>query len=197
VKRNGIILMAIIGIVALMIYAGARLSHKSAQAAGSAPPEESVLKAGGMAPDFELKTLDGKAVKLSSFRGKAVLLNFWATWCGPCKIETPWIVDLSKRYQSQGLEVVGVSMDDASNGDDIAKFVKEMDINYTIVQGTEAVGDAYGGVGVLPVTYYIDRNGKIVSTVIGIKSQSDMEDDIKKALAAPTQTASAATPAGE
>jgi peroxiredoxin len=195
VKRNGIILIAIIGVVALMIYAGARLSRKSAQAAADAPAEESVLKAGGMAPDFELKTLDGKVVKLSSYRGKAVLLNFWATWCGPCKVETPWIVDLSKRYQAQGLEVLGVSMDDASSSDDIAKFVKEMAIPYTIVQGTEAVGDAYGGVGVLPVTYYIDRNGKIVSTVIGIKSQSEMEDDIKKALAVPVQTASAAVPA--
>lgn len=197
-KRNGTILIAIIGVVALMIYAGARLSRKPAQAAGAAPEEESVLKPGGMAPDFELKTLDGKAVKLSGYRGKAVLLNFWATWCGPCKIETPWIVDLSKKYQSQGLEVVGISMDDSGSGDDIAKFVKQMAIPYTIVQGTEAVGDAYGGVGVLPVTYYIDRNGKIVNTVIGIgKGQSDMEDDIQKALAVPVQTASAAPAAGK
>jgi peroxiredoxin len=193
VKRNSVILVVIVAVVAAMIYAGARLSRKSAQAAGgvSGGAEESVLKAGGMAPDFELKTLDGKLVKLSSLRGKAVLLNFWATWCGPCKIETPWIVDLSKRYQAQGLEVVGISMDDSGSTDDIAKFVKEMDINYTIVQGTEAVGDAYGGVGVLPVSYYIDRNGKIVNTVIGIGSgQSEMEDHIKTALAVPVQTAS-------
>jgi peroxiredoxin len=201
VKRNAVVLIIIIGVVALMIFAGVRLSRKSAQAAGASgaatDEESSVLKPGGMAPDFELKSLDGKTVKLSSLRGKAVLLNFWATWCGPCKIETPWIVDLSKRYQAQGLEVVGVSMDDSTSRDDVVKFVQDMNINYTIVMGTEAVGDSYGGVGVLPVTYYIDRNGKIVNTVIGIKSQSDMEDDIKKALAAPLQTASAAGVTGK
>jgi peroxiredoxin len=186
VKRNSVILVMIVAVVALMIYSGARLS-RNARAAGPTP-----------APDFELKTLDGKSVKLSSLRGKAVLLNFWATWCGPCKIETPWIVDFSKQYQAQGLEVVGVSMDDTGSRDDIAKFVKEMGIPYTIVQGTEAVGDAYGGVNNLPETYYIDRNGNIVDTVIGIgDGKSDMEDHIKKILASPSQTASAAPVSGK
>ena len=118
-----------------------------------------------------------------------MLLNFWATWCGPCKIETPWLVDFYKQYQPQGLEVVGIAMD--SGHDEIPKFVKDMDINYTIVEGTDNVSDAYGGLDGYPVSFFIDRNGKIVDTVIGLRSRSDLEDDIKKALAAPAQTATA------
>jgi peroxiredoxin len=189
VKRNGIVLIVIIGVVALMIYAGARLSRQTAQAGGGQPPQGS-MKAGSMAPDFELKTLDGKPIKLSAYRGKAVLLNFWATWCAPCKVEMPWFVDFYKQYQAQGLEVVGVALDDSSH-DEIANFVKDMNINYTILQGTEDVGDAYGGVDVFPTTFFIDRNGKIVNVVYGLKDHSSLEDDIKSALAVPAQTTSA------
>ena len=188
-KRNGVVLIVIIGVVALMIYAGARLSRKPVQAGGVAPEQESTLKAGSTAPDFELKTLDGKPVKLSDYRGKAVLLNFWATWCGPCKVETPWLVDFYKQYQPQGLEIVGVAMD--SGPKEIPDFVKEMNINYTIVEGTENVSDAYGGLDGYPVNFFIDRNGKIVDVVLGLRGQSDLEDYIKKTLAVPAQTTSA------
>ena len=181
----------IAGLVALMIYAGGRISRKS----GGAPSPQASLSKGSAAPDFELKTLDGKPVKLSSFRGKAVLLNFWATWCGPCKVETPWLVDFYKQYQPQGLEIVGVAMDDSGSGKEIAKFVKDMNVNYTILEGTDAVGDAYGGIDGLPITFFIDRNGKIVKMVVGLTGHGDLEGDIKQALAVPVQTASASSSA--
>jgi len=190
-KRNVVVLFVIIFTVAFMVYLGARLSRKNVQAGGVGAGQGSSLKAGAMAPDFELQTVDGRTIRLSGFRGKAVLLNFWATWCGPCKIETPWLVDFYKQYQPQGLEIVGVSMDDDGNRDEIAKFVKEMNINYTIVQGTEKVADAYGGIDGLPISFFVDRNGKIVNMTIGLKGQRDLEDDIKKTLAVPMQTASA------
>src|SRR5512138_1648113 len=87
---------------------------------------------GKPAPDFALKDLNGNTVRLADLRGKAVLLNFWATWCPPCKVEIPWFVDLQKQYGPQGLQIVGVAMDDAGP-DAIAKFAKEMGINYTVL----------------------------------------------------------------
>jgi peroxiredoxin len=134
-----------------------------------------------MAPDFDLKSLDGKTVRLSDFRGKAVLLNFWATWCQPCKIEMPWFVELQKQYGPQGLQVIGIAMDDASE-QDIAKFAKDMGVNYPILIGKEATGEAYGGVPYLPLTFFIDRSGKVTDKVPGLHSRSDIEDNVKKAL---------------
>src|SRR5689334_1797690 len=136
---------------------------------------------GTQAPDFTLTTLDGKSVKLSDYRGKAVLINFWATWCAPCKIEMPWFVELYQQYKPKGFEIVGIAMDD-SGQKEISDFVKEMKVNYTILQGTEKVGDDYGGVQFMPETFILDRNGKIVKTIFGLHSESDFEDGIKQAL---------------
>ncbi|MFY9744351.1 MAG: TlpA disulfide reductase family protein, partial [Candidatus Sulfotelmatobacter sp.] len=111
----------------------------------------------------------------------AVLLNFWATWCGPCKIEMPWFVDQQKEYGSQGLQIVGVAMDDASK-EDIAKFAKDMGVNYPILIGKEAVGDEYGGVPALPESFLIARDGRIVDRIIGLRGKAEIEDAVKKAL---------------
>jgi len=160
-----------------MLFAGVRMSRSRAGVARI----NTVGKNGSVAPDFELKSLDGQQVRLSDFRGKAVLLNFWATWCAPCKIEMPWFVDLQKQYASQGLQVIGVAMDD-SGEETISKFVQQMGVNYPVLIGKEAVGDAYGGVEFLPTTFIIDRQGKVVDRVFGLVGRSEFEDDIKKAL---------------
>jgi thiol-disulfide isomerase/thioredoxin len=138
---------------------------------------------GSVAPVFELKSIpEGKATQLVGFRGKAVLLNFWATWCGPCKIEMPWLVDLQKKYGPQGLQIVGIAMDDTSDKE-IADFAHKMGVNYVVLKGSEKVGDLYGGVDRLPLTYYIDRSGKVVDETIGLASESVIEDAVKKSLA--------------
>ena len=189
-KRNAIVIAVVVAAVALMLFAGVRMSRKKAGAVTIKP----VGKTGSLAPDFQLKSLDGKQVRLSDFRGKAVLLNFWATWCAPCKIEMPWFVDLQKQYASQGLQVIGVAMDD-SGQDTIAKFAKELGVNYPVLIGKESVGDAYGGVEFLPTTFIIDRQGKVVNRVFGLAGRSEFEDSIKKALgaASPAARASAAS----
>lgn len=142
------------------------------------------------APDFTLETLDGRSMRLSDLRGKAVLLNFWATWCGPCKIEMPWFVELQNEYGPQGLQIVGVAMDDSSK-EDIAKFAKDMGVNYPVLLGKEAVGDAYGGVPALPESFFISRDGRIVDKILGLRGRSDIEDSIKKALEAAPGSQSA------
>ena len=146
------------------------------------PNNDSLDVAGKPAPDFTLQSLEGKNIQLSGYKGQAVLLNFWATWCGPCKIEMPWFVELQKEYGPQGLQIVGVAMDDASK-EDITKFVKEMGVNYPILIGKENVGNDYGGVNVLPTTFFIDRDGKIVAREFGLQSRRIFVDNIKKALA--------------
>jgi len=191
--RNPLALIVVAVALAAMLYFASHMAHRS----GGEPLH--ILGNSTQAPNFTLESLDGKNMSLSDLRGKAVLLNFWATWCGPCKIETPWLVELQKQYGSQGLQVVGIAMDD-SGKDDIEKFAKDMGVNYPVLLGKEAVGDAYGGVPALPESFFIGRNGKIVERIIGLKGRGEIEDAIKKALntepgAAPSSTASATLPA--
>ena len=173
--RNPLALVVVAIVAAAMLYFALHTTRRSAT-------DRPVTGGYGMtAPDFTLETLDGKNLSLSQLRGKAVLVNFWATWCDPCKIETPWLVQLQNEYGSQGLQVVGVAMDD-SGKDEIAKFAQEMGVNYPVLLGKEAVGDAYGGVPALPESFFVGRDGKIVDRIIGLKGRSEIEDSVKKAL---------------
>jgi peroxiredoxin len=133
------------------------------------------------APDFTLQALDGSSVKLSDFRGKAVLLNFWATWCPPCKVEMPWFEDLQKQYGKDGLVVLGVAMDDSEPAT-IAKFASELGVNYQVLLGTDKVSDDYGDVQYLPTTFYIGRDGAIVDKMTGLLDRKDIEQAVKKTL---------------
>jgi len=185
VKRDPVILIVVAIVISLMLVFGiqkARHNTSSSSIGG-------VNKLQGQpAPDFSLASLDGKTVKLSDFRGKAVLLNFWATWCEPCKIEMPWFVELQKKYGPQGLQVIGVAMDDASPKE-IGDFAQKLSVNYPVLIGKEAVGDQYGGIPYLPSTFYISRDGKVVERVFGLVSRSEIEGNIQKALGQPGQVA--------
>jgi thiol-disulfide isomerase/thioredoxin len=181
-KRNPLALVVVAFVVALMLYVGLHMARRSGRLSTPRITRSTV------APDFSLESLEGKTMRLSDFRGKAVLLNFWATWCGPCKIEMPWFVELQQKYGSQGLQVVGVAMDDASK-EDIAKFAKDMGVNYPVLIGKEAVGDSYGGIPALPETFFIGRDGKVVDKILGLRGKAEIEDAIKKALnTQPTAT---------
>lgn len=136
------------------------------------------------AADFTLTSLDGHAVHLADLRGRIVLVNFWATWCAPCRIETPWLVDLDQRYRSRGLTIIGVSMDDSR--DAVPRFAKEYHVEYPILMGTPAVADAYGGVRFLPQTFLLGRDGTIISRTFGIRDKATLEDDVRRALAGAT-----------
>ena len=189
--RNPLALAVVAIIAAGMLYFGFHMARRSG------PTRPIGMGYGTPAPDFRLETLDGKSMQLSELRGKAVLLNFWATWCTPCRIEMPWFVELQNQYGPQGLQIVGVAMDDSSRAD-IAKFAKDMGVNYPVLLGKEAVGDAYGGVPALPESFFIGRDGKIVDKIMGLKSKVEIEDSIRKALntqpaSPPASTANAVT----
>jgi thiol-disulfide isomerase/thioredoxin len=187
VKRNPLALVVVAFVAALMLYFG---YHQARRSGSSFAPH---LTQSSLAPDFSLESLDGKTMRLSDFRGKAVLLNFWATWCGPCKIEMPWFVELQNQYAAQGFQIVGVAMDDASK-EDIGKFAKDMGVNYPILIGKESVGDQYGGVPALPESFLIGRDGKIVDKIIGLRGKAEIEDAIKKAIDTKPATNQASVP---
>ena len=181
-NRNTTVLIVVIFVVASMLLAGHFISKRA-----SAAPAGAALTAadpvGKPAPEFELKSIDGKSYKLADLRGKAVLLNFWATWCPPCKIEIPWFIELQKQYADQGLVVVGVAMDDDTNKQKVVSdFANEMKIDYPILLGNDQVADQYGGVDALPTTFFIGRDGKIVRRVMGLAGHSEFEDAIQAAL---------------
>jgi thiol-disulfide isomerase/thioredoxin len=175
--RNPLALVVVAVAVAAMLFFGLHMARRSASNAR-------IMKS-TPAPDFTLEALNGGTMRLSDLRGKAVLLNFWATWCGPCKIETPWLVELQNQYGAEGLQIVGVEAGDDGK-EDIAKFVKDMGINYPVLIGKDAVGDAYGGIPALPETFFIGRDGKIVDKSLGLHGRAEIEDSIKKALDTPT-----------
>jgi len=191
VKRDAIVIVVVVLVIAGMLVAGKHLT-RTTQPGGAISGSNNQVR-GKPAPDFQLVDLDGKNVRLSDLRGKAVLLNFWATWCPPCKIEMPWFVELQKQYGAQGLQIIGVAMDTGNAHDAISKFAKEMNLNYPVLMGTDAVADQYGGVDSLPTTFYIGRDGKIVSRVFGLVSHKEIEEGIRAALtqgAAVTQATS-------
>lgn len=180
-RRDPIILIVIALVISIMLVFGIQRANRNKVGTPAGKMQ------GQVAPDFSLSTLDGKTMKLSDFRGKAVLLNFWATWCEPCKVEMPWFVDLQNKYGPQGLQVIGVAMDDASPGE-IQSFAQKLGVNYPVLLGKEEVGSEYGGIEYLPSTFYIGRDGKIIDHVFGLVSRSEIEANIEKALSQQVAT---------
>jgi peroxiredoxin len=143
-----------------------------------------------IAPDFTLKDSGGATVHLSDYKGKVVLLDFWATWCGPCKIEIPWFMEFEQQYKDRGFAVLGVSMDEGG-WDDVKPYIDQHKINYRILMGTDVVGQAYGGVDSLPTTFLIDRSGKIAVKHEGIeKGKNEIRDEINSLLQGEQSTRS-------
>jgi peroxiredoxin len=130
------------------------------------------------APDFTLKDANGSSVKLSDYRGKVVLLNFWATWCVPCKIEIPWFMEFEQQYKNKGFAVLGVAMDD----DDwaaVKPYMAAKKMNYRVVMGSDSVATEYGGIEALPTTFVINQDGRIVASHIGLINKDDYLKEIQ------------------
>ena len=208
-KRNSIVLAVTLLILAIFAWAGwanwqyrkqaaerraanqVQLIPANSGAADAALSSSALL--GKPAPGFTLEDLNGQKVSLSSYKGKAVLINFWATWCGPCKLETPWLVELRNQYASQGFEVLGVDAedDDATPADKdnwakdkaaVQKFVRDEHMPYPVLLGGDTLSKPYGGFDAMPTSFYVDRKGTVMAVRMGITSKDEMESQIKKAL---------------
>ena len=162
--------MKILVLTAVLIGASASLTAEIAKPAARKP-----------ANDFSLPGRDGKPVKLSSLKGKVVLLDFWATWCTGCKVEIPWFIEFDKTYRAKGLAAVGVSMDD-EGWKTIEPYLKTHPISYTVVAGNFDAAGPYG-ITALPVTVLIDRAGRVAARHVGVVDKKQFEAELQQLLA--------------
>jgi thiol-disulfide isomerase/thioredoxin len=132
------------------------------------------------ASDFKLQDLDGKTVKLSEFKGKPVLIDFWATWCPPCRASIPGIEKLHKSYSGKGLVVLGISLDQGG-WDSVKEFVTESGITYTVLKGTEDVASKYQ-VRTIPMLVIVDKEGKVYKRYLGFGDDDQLDKDVKSVL---------------
>jgi len=165
---------------------GATGSSGAGSTSGEATAGDSPLK-GKPAPAFTLDDLAGKKVSLSDYTGRPMVLNFWATWCGPCKVEMPWFEEFSKKYAGDGFEVLGLTDDAEAGKDAIGKSAKRLGVTYPILLTDGGkVQKAYGVdvLDVLPVSFYVDKNGKVVEVTAGVGPKDELEAMVKETIAA-------------
>jgi peroxiredoxin len=193
VSKSRLAVGVAVGLVAFAL--GYLFDHSESRHSSNAASSVRANKQRHNAPDFALKDADGRVVHLSDYRGKVVLLDFWATWCGPCKIEIPWFMEFQRKDQGRGLVVLGVSMDD--EGWEVVKpFVARQKMNYRVLIGNDQTAQLYGGIDALPTTFLIDREGKIADVHVGLADRKEFENGIEQLLqATPTVTVNHAVPA--
>jgi len=131
-----------------------------------------------VAPNWLLSDINGKPISLADFKGKVVILDFWATWCPPCRKEIPGLVTLQRKYQDKGLVIIGVSLD--QQGPSVVKpFMRELGMNYRVAMGDEKIVSDYGGIEAIPTTFIIDRQGKVVTVHQGFTDNATFEAEIR------------------
>jgi len=175
-RKTSLALIAIVLLVAVIYYKLGRRSFTSSRSSHALATGSHAV-----APEFSLQDLDGKPLDLQSYRGKVVLLDFWATWCAPCRTEIPHFVKLQSQYSDQGLQIIGISMDDGAKP--VRQFYQEFKMNYPVAVGNEQVAEAYGGVLGLPVTFLIGRDGRIAAKFTGAVEIATLEQAIQAELA--------------
>jgi peroxiredoxin len=211
VKRNILVIAAVLATLGIMVWAGVSNYRRQQQEQANLKRLQAMIEAtqpqgaadqgddgidenplqGKMAPNFTLPDTKGQKVSLADYKGKAVVLDFWATWCAPCKVEIPWLEQFNKQYSGQGLQIIGVSEDDldldnktelAKEKQQIADMASQLKIDYPVLYDDADVSTPYGGVDGLPTTFFIDRSGKVVASTVGLAPREQIEADIKKAL---------------
>jgi len=206
VMRRALLLLMLAGGIALVAWAGWNNWHQRQRAvqmqqetrvdlipntqgadANDSSNVESQLK-GKSAPAFTLNDLNGNKVSLSDFKGHPLLINYWGTYCPPCKIEMPWLQEFSKKYAADGLQVVGITYDSEVGRDTIARDTKQLGVTYPILLSDPKVENAYlSNTEALPMSFYVDRSGKVIEVSAGLGSKEQLESLVKELITAGGQ----------
>ena len=158
--------------MAILAAAVLTIACSSTPSVEAAAPRLKPEKERKPAPELILKDANGATVHLSDYRGKVVLLDFWATWCNPCQVELPWFMEFEQSLKSKGFAVLGVSMDE--DGWDVVKpYIQKRRMNYRILLGDDHTAQLYGGLDALPTTFLLDRHGRVAAEHIGLSSDKD------------------------
>ncbi len=183
--------LIVIGVLAVIVVA-AHYADKATRLprTKTATPGTAAKDAGQPAPDVTLKDLDGKDVSIAQYKGKVVLVNFWATWCEPCRFEIPWLIEMQQKYGAKGFTVLGIAMDDEGRSV-VAPWVQKerfdvngtkSQMNYPIVIGNDAAADKFGGLFGYPTSVLIGRDGKQIKRVTGLISYDEISKTIESQL---------------
>jgi thiol-disulfide isomerase/thioredoxin len=184
-KKVVLIILTVVVLIGITIYADRATRVSSA---GGARMDAKI--AGKPAPDLKLKDLSGKDVALADYKGKVVFVNFWATWCDPCRVEIPWLIAMQNKYGPRGFTVVGIAMDDEGKTA-VAPFLdkerfdvdgQKLPMNYPILLGNDEAADKFGGILGYPSSFLISRDGKIITKFQGLKSQDELAQAIESQL---------------
>ncbi len=176
-------LIIIIGILAVAVFAAGFCfinSGNGSEAVAKPVNDSRIVQAAdadsiyASAPDFALEDLEGNSIKLSDLKGKVVFVNFWATWCPPCRREIPHFIELHEEFSDQGFEILGIAVD-SREFDSVAPFVKKAGMNYPVMLDKKGVSQLYGGVSAIPTTFVVNRNGRIVSKIEGSRSKAEFK----------------------
>ncbi len=183
------IALAVVAVIALG-YAFIGTGKPSAEKAQKAAPAEATAASSNttadtqempVAPDFTLRDLNNKSVKLSDYRGKVVFVNFWATWCPPCRREIPAFIDLIKKYGKDGFVVLGIAVDSREFAK-VPGFVEQMGMNYPVLLDETGVSNLYGGIRSIPTTFVVNRDGRVVYRVVGSRPKEVFEEVVTSLL---------------
>jgi thiol-disulfide isomerase/thioredoxin len=193
-RKTVVVLIIVAALITIVAWSNRHWPGGDAQAAwqqSSAPSDSGALGSDDVAlQTLPLVDLDGKPVTLSDYKGKVVLVNFWATWCEPCHIETPWLIEFQQKYGPQGFVILGVAMDEEGKSI-VAPFVasqlydvngQKEPINYRILLGNDDIGDKFGGLEGYPTNMLFARDGRKVKTLIGLEDKDEIDKDIQSQL---------------
>jgi cytochrome c biogenesis protein CcmG/thiol:disulfide interchange protein DsbE len=192
-RKTAVVLIIVAALITIVAWSNRHWPGGDAQASWQQSPAPDSVTPGSddaALQTLQLVDLDGKPVTLADYKGKVVLVNFWATWCEPCKIETPWLIDFQQKYGSRGFVILGVAMDEEGTKVVTPYIASQLfdvngqkePINYRILLGTDDIADKFGGIEGYPTSMLFTRDGQKVKTLIGLEDYDDIDKDIQSLL---------------